>query len=75
MEERDLVVTAGDNVAFFTSMTHMTGAKTDGARVSLWFRTTNAFRRENGKWKIVHAHSSVPFCMDGSSRACLDLKP
>ena len=32
LEERDLVVTAGDNVAFSTSLTHMTGAKTDGAR-------------------------------------------
>jgi ketosteroid isomerase-like protein len=75
LEERDLVVTAGDNVAFSTSLTHMTGAKTDGAEVSLWFRTTNGFRKENGKWKIVHAHSSVPFYMDGSSKACLDLKP
>jgi ketosteroid isomerase-like protein len=28
LEERDLVVTAGDNVAFSTSLTHMTGTKT-----------------------------------------------
>jgi ketosteroid isomerase-like protein len=75
LEERDLVVTAGDNVAFSTSLTHMTGAKTDGSEVSLWFRSTNGFRKENGRWKIVHAHSSVPFYMDGSSKACLDLKP
>ena len=75
LEELDLVVTAGDNIAFSTSLTRMTGAKTDGAEVSLWFRTTNGFRKENGKWKIVHVHSSVPFYMDGSSRACLDLKP
>jgi ketosteroid isomerase-like protein len=27
LEERDLVVTAGDNVAFSTSLTHMTGTK------------------------------------------------
>ena len=47
----------------------------DGGEVSLWFRITNGFRKENGKWKIVHAHSSVPFYMDGSSKACLDLKP
>jgi PhnB protein len=55
LEERDLEVTAGDNVAFSTSLTHMTGTKTDGAEVSLWFRTTDGFRKENGKWKIVHA--------------------
>jgi ketosteroid isomerase-like protein len=75
LEECDLVVTAGDNVAFSTSLTHMTGVKTDGVEVSLWFRSTNGFRKEDGKWKIVHAHSSVPFYMDGSSKACLDLKP
>ena len=75
LEERDLVVTAGDKVAFSTSLTHMTGTKTDSTKVSLWFRSTNGFRKENGKWKIVHTHSSVPFYMDGSSKACLDLKP
>lgn len=28
-----------------------------------------------GGWKIAHGHSSVPFAMDGSFRALLDLKP
>ena len=75
LEERDLVVTAGDNVAFSTSLTHMTGTKTDGAEVSLWFHSTNGFRKINGKWKVTHAHSSVPFYMDGSFKAHVDLKP
>jgi hypothetical protein len=43
--------------------------------VSLWFRSTNGFRKKNGAWKIVHSPSSVPFYMDGSFAACLDLKP
>ena len=75
LEDHDLVVTAGADVAFSTSLTHMTGTKTDGAEVSLWFRSTNGFRKENGAWKIVHSHSSVPFYMDGSFKACVDLKP
>ena len=75
LEDRDLVVTAGADVAFSTSLTHMTGTKTDGVEVSLWFRRTNGFRKENGVWKIVHSHSSVPFYMDGSLKACVDLKP
>jgi ketosteroid isomerase-like protein len=29
----------------------------------------------NGEWRIVHDHSSVPFYMDGSYRAAVDLKP
>jgi PhnB protein len=32
-------------------------------------------RRENGEWSIVHEHESVPFLMDGSDKAALDLKP
>jgi ketosteroid isomerase-like protein len=48
------VVTAGENVAFSTSLTHITGRKADGAEASLWFRSTNGFRNENGEWKMVH---------------------
>ena len=33
------------------------------------------FRREGGQWKVAHVHDSVPFAMDGSGRALLDLKP
>jgi ketosteroid isomerase-like protein len=32
-------------------------------------------RRIDGAWKIVHEHASVPFAMDGSFRALVDLKP
>jgi len=53
----------------------MTGTKTDGARGDLWFRATACFRREDGAWKITHVHNSVPFAMDGSGCALLDLRP
>jgi PhnB protein len=74
-EDRDLHVTAGGDVAFATSLAHITGTKTEGYDVSLWFRSTTGFRKENGAWKVVHAHSSVPFYMDGSFKAAVDLKP
>jgi ketosteroid isomerase-like protein len=38
-------------------------------------RTTVGLRKIDGKWLIVHVHESVPFYMDGSDRAALDLKP
>jgi ketosteroid isomerase-like protein len=38
-------------------------------------RSTLCFRREGGAWKIAHAHTSVPFHMDGSFRAAVDLEP
>lgn len=30
---------------------------------------------EVGGWKIAHTHSSVPFYMEGSYRAAVDLHP
>lgn len=72
---KDLKITAGDDVAFASCLAHMTGRKTDGEAVDLWHRTTFGLRRVRGAWKIVHEHSSVPFHMDGSFRAAIDLKP
>jgi ketosteroid isomerase-like protein len=53
----------------------MTGTKTDGEEVDLWFRATACFRREDGRWRITHMHNSVPFAMDGSGKALLSLRP
>ena len=74
-ELRDLHVTAGDDVAFCFCLSHLQGTDTDGETSDLWFRQTLCFRKIAGAWKIVHAHESVPFYMDGSFRAALDLKP
>jgi ketosteroid isomerase-like protein len=53
----------------------MTGTRTSGEKSDLWLRNTACFRREHGQWKITHMHNSVPFAMDGSKRALLNLKP
>jgi len=74
-DARDVAVTVGGDVAFTTSLVHLTGTKTDGAEQSVWFRNTSGYRKENGEWKIVHSHSSVPFYMDGSVKAAVDLRP
>jgi ketosteroid isomerase-like protein len=72
---KDLEIVVGDDVGYACGMPHMTGTKTDGEHVDLWFRATACFRRKDGAWKITHVHNSVPFAMDGSGRALLDLKP
>ena len=41
----------------------------------MWTRSTVVFRKEGGAWKVMHVHSSVPFYMDGSRKAAVDLKP
>jgi ketosteroid isomerase-like protein len=74
-ENRDVVVEIGGDLAFAHGLTHMTGTKTNGEKVSIWFRSTDCFRRRGGKWQVAHSHSSVPFYMDGSVRACIDLTP
>jgi PhnB protein len=74
-EGHDLQITVGGDVAYAHGLRHLTGTKKDGEKVDLWFRATAGFRREGGQWKITHVHNSVPFAMDGSGRALLDLKP
>ena len=69
------VVEAGGDVAFCHGLTHMTGTKTDGERVDLWFRFTVGLRRTAAGWQIAHEHDSTPFYMDGSGLAATDLKP
>ncbi|WP_342240194.1 YybH family protein [Inquilinus sp. OTU3971] len=74
-EVRDLRIAAGEDVAFCHGFARMSGAKTDGETVDLWFRLTLGLRRAADGWTIVHEHESVPFYMDGSLRAAVDLKP
>ena len=74
-EPGDLTIAVGGDVAYAYGLQHMTGKKKGGPEVDLWFRATACFRREAGRWRITHMHNSVPFAMDGSDKALLDLKP
>lgn len=56
-------------------LANMRGRKVDGADVDLWYRATFILRHGTDGWRIVHAHTSVPFRMDGSEKAALDLRP
>ena len=71
----ELDIAAAGDVAFAHGLAHLTGTKTDGAVTDLWFRCTLGLRRRGEAWTIVHAHESVPFLMDGSFKAAIDLKP
>lgn len=74
-EIRDLSVTVGNDVAFSHSLNRMHGTKTEGGNADLWFRHTLGLQKIGGQWKITHEHESVPFYMDGSYKAAIDLKP
>ncbi|HEX8623061.1 MAG TPA: nuclear transport factor 2 family protein [Allosphingosinicella sp.] len=75
IEIRDLHVEVGGDVGWSRSLNRLHGTLKGGRRVDMWMRSTLAFRREGGAWKIAHGHSSVPFLMDGSFRAATDLRP
>jgi ketosteroid isomerase-like protein len=62
-------------VAFCLGFVRISGTKTDGKKEDVWARQTLCFERLGGTWKIVHEHISVPFYMDGSVKAAVDLKP
>ncbi|HEY5399836.1 MAG TPA: nuclear transport factor 2 family protein [Trebonia sp.] len=65
------VVVGGGDVAF----AHALGRMGSPGRFSLWFRFTVGLRKHEGTWLIAHLHASVPFYMDETRRAAVDLTP
>jgi uncharacterized protein (TIGR02246 family) len=55
----DIAVTAGAEVAFATAIGRCSDLST-GQKVDLEFRLTMGFRKQSGRWRIVHEHHSVP---------------
>jgi ketosteroid isomerase-like protein len=71
----DLRITTGGDVAFCRSLNRITGIRTNAEKTDVWVRATIGCRRVGDRWLITHEHASVPFHMDGSDRAAIDLKP
>ena len=74
IDSRDLELAIEGDLAFASALNNMRGRQR-GKDQDMWFRTTMCFRRTGGRWRIVCDHASVPFYMDGSLRAAVDLKP
>ena len=56
-ETRDMAITVSGELAFaryLLSFTGLPGSQT-------WIRVTTIYKRNDGKWLIVHEHNSVPF--------------
>jgi uncharacterized protein (TIGR02246 family) len=75
VEISGLKISAGADTAFAHVLNHISGTSTNGQKNDHWVRVTIGFRKIDGKWLVTHEHVSVPFYMDGSLRAALDLKP
>jgi PhnB protein len=74
-EIHDLHVETSEDLAFCHGLTRLRATGTDGNKVDLWSRLTLCLRQVGGQWKVAHEHQSVPFYMDGSLKAAVDLKP
>lgn len=72
-ELHDLQITAGDDLAFVHGLNRCGGTGPDGKEMSGWMRMTACFRKQHGKWRVVHEHFSAPF--DPQSDKTLWLEP
>jgi ketosteroid isomerase-like protein len=72
---RDLKIETGGDIAFAHGFNRIHGKRTDGSDTNVWIRLTLCFRKIGGAWKVTHEHTSVPFYMDGSFKAAVDLVP
>jgi ketosteroid isomerase-like protein len=71
-EVNQLEIIAGSDVAICRSLNRFGGIRRDGRAVVSWLCSTIGLRKMDGRWKIVHEHTSVPFDMD-SGKALLHL--
>ncbi len=56
----DLEITAGRGAGFITAIGYCVYIQPSGEETNLKFRLTMGFRKQDGKWSIVHEHHSVP---------------
>jgi uncharacterized protein (TIGR02246 family) len=55
----DVAITAGHDVAFATAIGRCSDMSS-GKRVQLEFRLTMGFLKNDGRWRVVHEHHSIP---------------
>jgi ketosteroid isomerase-like protein len=71
-----LEITTDGDVAFATSIDCLSATpRGSNEPFTLWYRVTLGLRRIDGRWLVTHEHESVPFEMDGSLRAAVNLLP
>jgi uncharacterized protein (TIGR02246 family) len=73
-EMHDLRISSDGDVAFSHSLNHISGTKTDGEKLDMWWRATVCYRKMDDEWMVTHEHNSVPFD-PRSGRASVELKP
>ena len=73
-EISDLDITADGKLAFSHSIQHFACTDPKGNKFEMTMRATDAYRKVNGKWLIVHEHLSAPIDL-ATGKADLTSKP
>lgn len=73
-EMHDAEISAGDDVAFASSINRCGGIDEKGDEQAAYMRGTIGLERRDGRWVIVHEHYSAPFDPE-TNKALFDLKP
>ncbi|MGJ9412715.1 YybH family protein [Aeromicrobium sp. CF4.19] len=60
-EVHHLRVAAGGDLGYCSFRYHVSGTLHGGGEVDMWVRATLVCRRDDGRWRIIHTHESVPF--------------
>jgi uncharacterized protein (TIGR02246 family) len=60
-EVRDLSIHVSGDLALLHCLQRLTNADTGEAATCGWVRVTVGYQRQQGTWKVVHEHVSVPF--------------
>ena len=71
----DLEIQVDGDLALCHGLLHTRARTRSGEQEAWWPRITIALTRAPSGWRIIHEHSSVPFHMDGSLHAAIDLEP
>ena len=75
IEMRELTVEADGDLGLCHGLQYVRARTREGDEAAWWSRVTLAFAHTPDGWRITHEHNSVPFYMDGSYRAAIDLDP
>jgi uncharacterized protein (TIGR02246 family) len=70
----EISISAGENIAFSRAFNHISAPLKTGKSLNMFWRETLGWEKKAGTWKIVHAHSSVPFDAT-NGQASTGLKP
>ena len=75
VEVRDQRIVTGSDLAFVHALHRLSGERVNGTTTDMWMRSTLGLERRAGEWRIVHAHTSLPFDPANNFRARTDAKP